>query len=626
MISCPLVVVALTLASAAQMPGSSGQPGARTGMIVGQVVDAASGTPVSEAIVQLVPQRPVDAPFVESGDRVMADAEGRFFFAELPAGSYFLQATKEGYARGEYGQRQPWGQSLRLPLGEGERLTGVALRVWKYAVIGGTVVDEAGEPVVGIAVRALVRNQFARRTRYGNTEVIPELVPAALTDDRGMFRLSQLSPGTYVVLVPSTQTTVPASYLANPDYALRTELFWGGIQEMSALGQPRTVQMGEFALMTLNHALIPPPPTPQGRMQVYRTTYYPAALTAGAATPITVKSGEERTDITIGLQPVPAVRVSGRLVAPDGSAPPPTMIRLDGAAMADVITAGSPTGPDYVGLETATAMSDGRGRFVLFGVPPGDYVLTQASRFLSRFAREGKAAYWISQPVSVGKTDIEDLAVELRPAVRIEGRVELRASASAASRTPPLLLVMFETPFGEPGQIAVEVDRKALTFASVAAGGKYIVRPVENSGWFVQSVTLDGKDITDTIVDLQVNAVSLAVTYTDRPSTVAGTVLDAEGAPSTTAAVLAFPVDPQRWSGYGANPRTLKSALTTRTGTYAFDHLPPGDYFVVAVDAAELDGWRDPARLEALSNRATRVAIRADESVQTVDLRIRTIQ
>ena len=89
--------------------------------------------------------------------------------------------------------------------------------MWKHGVIAGTVVDEAGEPVVGVAVRALIKDVVAGRTRYGNMEVIPELVPTATTDDRGMFRLSQLMPGTYVVLVPSTQTTVPAAFLEGPD-------------------------------------------------------------------------------------------------------------------------------------------------------------------------------------------------------------------------------------------------------------------------------------------------------------------------------------------------------------------------------------------------------------------------
>ena len=219
--------------------------------------------------------------------------------------------------------------------------------MWKHGVIAGTVVDEAGEPVVGVAVRALIKDVVAGRTRYGNMEVSPELVPTATTDDRGMFRLSQLTPGTYVVLVPSTQTTVPAAFLERPDATLRNELFFAGVPEVALLGQPRTQQVGDFALMTSNRVLIPPPPSPAGRMAVYPTTYFPAAATAGAATQIALAAGEERTDLTIALRPVPAVRVSGRLVTPDGSAPPPTTIRLVGAAMTDVITtrSGQRAGP-----------------------------------------------------------------------------------------------------------------------------------------------------------------------------------------------------------------------------------------------------------------------------------------
>src|SRR5436190_14768879 len=245
-----LIALGLAIVTAAQVviPSSAAPPGPRTAMIVGQVVDASTGGPVPEAVVTLTMPRYFNNPTAPN-ERVMADGEGRFFFTDLPAGEYYLGVTKDGYARGSYGQRQPCGQNLPFTLGEGERSSDVTLRVWKYGVIAGTVVDEAGEPVVGVGVRALIKNVVAGRTQYGNAEVISELVPAATTDDRGMFRLPQLSPGTYVVVVPSTHTTLPAAALAQSNTELRSDLFFSGVTEVALLGQPRTQQIGDAALM-----------------------------------------------------------------------------------------------------------------------------------------------------------------------------------------------------------------------------------------------------------------------------------------------------------------------------------------------------------------------------------------
>ncbi len=619
-----VVMLTMTIRGSAQIiPTDGAPPGPRTGMIVGQVVDAATGAPVGEAIVNLtMPKYLQNLPTTPKG-RVMADDEGRFFFTDLPAGEYFVQARKDGYPPGTYGQRRAWGQSQLVSLSEGERLIDVKLRVWKYAVVAGTVVDEAGEPVVGVAVRALIKGVVAGRTRYGNMEVIPELVPTATTDDRGIFRLSQLMPGTYVVLVPSTQTTVPSAFLEGQNATLRSELFFAGVSEVAPLGQPRTQQVGDVALMTLNRVLIPPPPSPAGRVAVYPTTYFPAAATAREATPIALEAGEERSDVSISLWPVPAMQVSGRLVTPDGSAPPPTTIRLVGAAMTDVITRGLVTGPDYVGLETVTGMTDASGRFTLLGVPPGEYVLQHAAAFLSRATQQGRTAYWISQPVTVGRNDLSDLMVALRPALRVEGRIEYRGGSG-----PPMMAgITFETPFGEPGQFFVEATKGAtLSFSTVAAGGQYIARPYETGGWFVYSVTLGGKDITDLVFDLQADTTSLVVTYTDRALKVSGTVKDARGDASPTAVVVAFPVDPQRWSGYGMSPRILKSALTTRTSGYTFDHLPAGDYYLAAIDSAEAEGWKDPKTLEVLASLATKLRVAAGDTPKTLDLTLKAIR
>jgi hypothetical protein len=618
------ILVVMTIRTAAQgvVPADGPPPGPRTGMIVGQVVDSTTGAAVPEAIVRLSLPKYARSPDAPKG-LVMADGEGRFFFADLPAGDYYMQATKDGYAPGTYGQRSASGQSQLLALGEGERLADLKLKVWKYAVIGGAVVDEAGEPVVGIAVRALVKDAIAGRPQFGSAELGSDLLPSAITDDRGMFRLSRMLPGTYVVAVPSTQTTLPASALESQNTALRNELFSSGVPEFALLGQPRTQQIGDAALMTLSSVAIPPPAAADGRMAMYRTTFYPAAATAGSATPIALAAGEERTDVAISLRLVPSVRVSGRLVTPDGSPPPRTTIRLIGEAMRDVVTSDLSNGPGDVGFETVSGISDAAGRFTLLGVPPGDYVLGHASRFLSRALQNDTTAYWFAQPLTVGSSDINDLVVQVRPAFRVEGRFEYRSrtSAPAVPRPIPNTLLILETPYGEPGRVAIEGQNgPARSFASVAAGGQYLVRPYERQGWFVESITADGKDITDRVLDLQADMTSLLVTFTDKPSPITGTVKDARGETSATAVVLAFPVDPRRWTGYGASPRTIKSALAARTGVYTFEHLPPGDYNLVAVESADVDGWTDPKRLEALATVATRVAIAAGDPAKTVDL------
>jgi len=160
----------------------------------------------------------------------------------------------------------------------------------------------------------------------------------------------------------------------------------------------------------------------------------------------------------------------------------------------------------------------------------------------------------------------------------------------------------------------------------MGAGGKYFIRPNEIGGWYTQSVTVGGKDYTDRIFELREDTTSIVVTLTDRPTRVAGTVKDVRGATTGTAVVLAFPVDRQRWVGYGREPRDLVSAVTSGTGGYAISNLPPGDYYLIAVESRDADEWQDPKLLELMATRAQKITVAAGDAARTVDLTVSRIR
>ena len=132
----------------------------------------------------------------------------------------------------------------------------------------------------------------------------------------------------------------------------------------------------------------------------------------------------------------------------------------------------------------------------------------------------------------------------------------------------------------------------------------------------MQSVTLGGKDITDRVFDLQADA---TITGRDLHRSAV------EGLRHRDRRAGFHERDRGRARVSGRSSRsglatarlrvTLKSALTTRGGVYTINHLPPGDYYAIAIGAADIDGWKDPATLEALATQATRLTVAAGDTL-----------
>ncbi len=159
--------------------------------ISGRVTEQGSGQPIARAIVMLArPGGPV-------GLETVADADGRYEFADVEPGEYIVQAgppeLRATHLRQAFGQSEPLGVSaLQQPMKPtvrvkaGAKRSDVDITLTRALAIEGRVVDPWDEPMAGARIEIVHMDG----TRYPS---------GAETDDRGAFRLFGLAPGRYRV-------------------------------------------------------------------------------------------------------------------------------------------------------------------------------------------------------------------------------------------------------------------------------------------------------------------------------------------------------------------------------------------------------------------------------------------
>ena len=612
-----------------------------TGILVGKVIDAASGQPVAGATVTLsggptrtapappgpgVPAAPALPP--PPPPRLLTDAEGRFAFRNLTRGNYQIAAEKPGYASGAFGRARPNGPTRPMQLDDHERMVDVAIRVFKLASISGLVSDERGEPIVNAPVRAYRRALVAGRrvlTQAGQVQ----------TDDRGMYRLFNLTPAEYVIAVPMQSTSSPSRPAGSPDARQNmssTSQSLNGPTVLLAGGRQLSAD-GRFFWQSGSNA--PLVADGSGRWRSYATTYYPASPTIAAAEPIVLASGDEKVGVDVLMRYVPVSDVSGVVFAPDGPASN-YVLRL----------VASDTGEMTSIPESATAVADANGAFTFLAVPAGQYVIqtVRASREALQFVELSREAggfsttpvaqptspppqplLWALTPISVGDVDVAGLSLTLREGLTVSGRLEFtgsrpRPSAQQLSQIPLVVEPASgrdNTPTSGPPS-RVQPDGRFVTAPRMP--GKYFLRVGgQPAGFIVQSVTVNGVDATESPFELSSqNLSNVVVTFTDLISTLGGTV---RGTPpgADPPAVVVFPADSTAWKDFGVNPARIRMTRAGATGTFNFGSLINGHYFVTAIHDEFSSEWQDPAFLEVLSHTAQRLTVGAGEK-RTIDV------
>jgi len=617
-------------------PQADQPPREGTGLILGRVVEAGSGRPIGSAAVTLAGAGLAAA---DGGTRALSDSEGFFVFRRLPAGSFFINTTKPGFLAGAYGRRRPDGTAHQLTLAEGQRLGDVTILMWRAAAISGVIVDESGEPICGVNVRAYSRTFVGGRPRL-------RMAGNGTTDDRGVYRIWTLAPGEYIIGVESTTAAVPLdvarAYQAGFEssdparLALSREVSLAGAMLAGYSG----VRAGDM-LVSGRAALGGWMPNTGGPF-VYPTTFYPAAMGAAQARTIAVASGEDRGGVDIQLRPVPAVRVSGIATTPDGPAKN-VAVRLT-AAGAEVMAAD---------LDVATTITDASGAFTFLGVPAGQYTVSmlqqpppppRAATGTGTMIQVGNMTigtsfgtgpialqipdgptYFETIPLSVGAKDVSNVSLALRPAGRVTGRVEFDGAAPrpSAENLQRIRIVLeparSTTTANRVIQGGVDADGQLKT-PGVPAGRYYLRVLGVAAPWTFKSAIYQGRDVADSPIDATGGDIAgVVLTFTDAASELSGSVTT-DGRPDPDATVLLFPTDVESWIDTGAMPRRLRAVRTTSTGTFSTRGLPAGNYYAVAVPDEFAADWQDPKYLESLVAAASQVRM-DDGQNKTLTLR-----
>src|ERR1035437_3806142 len=151
-------------------------------IIKGSVVENQTGKALARTLVSI---QPVPGSAGPTGT-VRTNSYGMFEFVDLPAGAYLVHAARRGFMAAQFGQKN-WRAAGQPVVLDKDQSTFLSIRLPRFSSISGIIVDEND---VGLPEHEVVAMSNTRP---------PRMMAKAQADDRGMYRISGLDPGTYLV-------------------------------------------------------------------------------------------------------------------------------------------------------------------------------------------------------------------------------------------------------------------------------------------------------------------------------------------------------------------------------------------------------------------------------------------
>ncbi|MGH9840720.1 MAG: carboxypeptidase regulatory-like domain-containing protein, partial [Blastocatellia bacterium] len=510
-----------------------------TGTISGRVV-AEDGQPIPHATISVIGVG--GSRRVLSGRMaIVTDEEGNFHADGLDPVPYQITANAPGYVLAPNARAGDMFEPARpVYTFIGESIT---ITMARGGVITGKVTNAAGDPVIGIGVRA-VRIKDEQGKPLG-AAAASGFVQGRQTDDRGIYRLYGLAPGSYIVQA-------------------------GGSGLFVAVGQ-----------------------NPYGSRMA---TYHPSSL-RDAAVEVGVRSGDETSGIDIRYRGERGFGISGKVTGGPASAAQGGRILTTSILLRQVSTGA-------VISSTFIPPMGGQDGYALYGIPNGEYEVV-ASR--DGFNEDGMASS--PRRVIVNGRDLTGIDLTLLPNASIAGTVTLEKPADntqkcESRRESYLEETILRARRDEPAEkydgaltsfnltVGVPDDKGAFLLRNLRPGRQRIEWQLPDENWYARSMTMTGT-MTGTLTGATPAndpRNGLALKSGDRVTGL--TIILATGASGVKGKVAATAGAklPNRLrvhllpAGPEAKDDLLRFAETRAEsdGAFCFSHLAPGKYLFIA--------------------------------------------
>jgi Carboxypeptidase regulatory-like domain len=514
--------------------------------ITGVVASSIDGSPVSHC--RLTPSLEAHGSFgnrrlPSSTESFEADDHGRFSITLPSAGAWNLRASARNYVDQAYEEHGAFASAIVLTADS--PTIDIRFIISPEASIKGVVIDEAGETVRD----AQIALHKVPPPSPGSPQAGEGARTYAQTDDRGMYELSNLSPGSYRLTVQ-----------ARPWYAQ--------VAQQGATGS------------SLDPSLD----------MAYPLTWFPGSNDAATAETIVLHAGDIRqADFhlvaipSIHLKIIPSPRVAESVNNRQGQSFP----------MVEEITAGS-NGPRPIPI---SARRDSQGQFDVSGLTPGLYQV--------RLGGPGQDGHSTMVDLTANSVRTVDLGAAPSDIARITIHIDGLSDAAeefGGRRGGGLNISLIDTDtqrgtfssMSSEGGFAgrTELRNRTADHTIEVPPGRYEVVLQGRPTIYLTGLVDKGAQTSGRYVTVPAGETTLTVHVASGRATLSG-IATLEGKPAIAAMVLLVPITIEEPDSISF----LREYQTNTDGSFDIENVIPGQYILVAIDRGWQINWGDRSTL-----------------------------